>query len=483
MPSLLRRSGAWRLRAARGMGPSRAAVAAVALLLKARVASATYEPPEACSEPAALPYTGDTRTYGYGVNWYGNMGFDKNRTTEPKMVYIGSDKSVQLQKMSGGFMHTAALLRDSRLYVTGDGTKGQLALGNSVRRPYKRFTPVEEVVERGKEVPEFIRPIGAAEGRGIIDVCAGWAHTCAVIADDPTTETAGKLYCAGSNEFGQLGVGERWPQRPGIVQTVAALAPVEDVDGNLLVNVKMVACGADHSLAVDTDNVVWAWGRGYDGQLGNGLRNNSDVLLKVQGLPAAPVQQVDAGVRSSYVLFSDGMLYGWGLNKKAQLGIGGREDREGLPTRQLTPVNIAHPQGLRFESISAGAYHVAAIDSELKALTWGAAVLGQTGLPDFPMQKRDWVAPLPKRVPALENVNIQQVCAGFKHTLFLTTCGEVLATGSDVFSQMGNGLPDPLKLFREMQPVANNRLRQWKLKARRIDCGSYWNFVTSDTSF
>eukprot|EP01065_Artemidia_motanka_P035466 TRINITY_DN43379_c0_g1_i1.p1 TRINITY_DN43379_c0_g1~~TRINITY_DN43379_c0_g1_i1.p1 ORF type:complete len:459 (+),score=99.91 TRINITY_DN43379_c0_g1_i1:57-1433(+) len=454
-------------------------MAKLSLLLLCAGGVRAYTPPDACSDAGPAEYVGNTRTYGFGVNWYGSLGFDKNRTTTPKLSYIGSDLAVQLRKMSGGFMHTAALLRNHQLYVTGDGTEGQLGLGNSVLGPYKRFSAVWEVLEKGDPMPSLIRPPGS--NRGVIDVCAGWSHTCAILADEPDGATSGRLYCTGSHEYGQLGIADRIPRKTGRKPKLSALAPVETSSGSLVDNAVGVACGADHTIVVDAAGAVWAFGRGGDGQLGNGAQDNSDVVTRVLGLPAGVgVRQLAAGIRSSYALLTDGTLWGWGLNKRAQLGVGGNGDRSGTPDRLLTPMQIAHPEGLRFDVISAGGYHVVGIDRELKALAWGSATLGQTGIDAAPQQKREWVVPTPTRIPALANVNIAQVCAGYKHTLFLTTCGQVLAAGSDVFSQLGNGPPQEDKMFKEMQPVQNSRFRQWGMQGRRIDCGSYFSFITSD---
>ncbi len=55
---------------------------------------------------------------------------------------------------------------------------------------------------------------------------------------------------------------------------------------------RMVAAGAFHSLAVAADGGVWAWGRGCEGQLGNGGRANECGPVR---MTARVVEQVRRG--------------------------------------------------------------------------------------------------------------------------------------------------------------------------------------------
>ena len=94
-----------------------------------------------------------------------------------------------------------------------------------------------------------------------------------------------------------------------------------------------VSAGADHSLAVGSDDKVWAWGCNWYGQLGNntisGYSDVNPVPVRVRD-PANPTDkskglkatQVSGGWHLSLALGSDGNAWAWGANDSGQLGDG-----------------------------------------------------------------------------------------------------------------------------------------------------------------
>ena len=71
-----------------------------------------------------------------------------------------------------------------------------------------------------------------------------------------------QLWLFGSDRWFQLGQNKPW-SRGAIVQR----APVRVGGGAGATPVVGVACGEDHTLALDDKGQVWAWGRGEHGQL------------------------------------------------------------------------------------------------------------------------------------------------------------------------------------------------------------------------
>ena len=77
---------------------------------------------------------------------------------------------------------------------------------------------------------------------------------------------------------------------------------------------KFVAGGRDHSLAIEMNGTVWAWGWNHYGQVGDGTKANRLVPVRVPGLTGAV--QVAAGANHSLARLSDGTAWAWGQNSR-----------------------------------------------------------------------------------------------------------------------------------------------------------------------
>jgi len=144
----------------------------------------------------------------------------------------------------------------------------------------------------------------------------GEDHTLA-LADDNT------LWACGSNGFKQLGLGVN-------VGQVSTLQRVHGENGNgFLNNVIIFDAGWYHSLAADSVGTLWAWGHNTDGQLGNGpdlddcnsptkVNGNGDLGLTTF------IKYVSAGRSGKHSLAVDdeGYVYAFGRNDFGQCGMG-----------------------------------------------------------------------------------------------------------------------------------------------------------------
>ena len=130
------------------------------------------------------------------------------------------------------------------------------------------------------------------------------------------------LYRAwGSNTIGGVGNGEFSDMVLEPVQ-VFGLAGVVAL-GSSSYNYDCQVIRADHTL--------WGWGGNYNGALGNGTTEDSNVPVQVQGL--TDVVEVARGVSHTLAVKSDGTLWGWGWNNSGQLA-------DSVLTRSLVPMLI-----------------------------------------------------------------------------------------------------------------------------------------------
>ncbi|HLN94148.1 MAG TPA: T9SS type A sorting domain-containing protein [Flavobacterium sp.] len=168
-------------------------------------------------------------------------------------------------------------------------------------------------------------------------------------------ETNGTLWAWGYNEYGQLGTGT----------TISVNAPVQigsDSDW------KYIEASTICSYAIKENGTLWAWGAGLYGSVGNG--SNSNVLAPVQIGTDTQWKIVEAGSDHIVALKNNGTLWSWGYNLFGQLG-------DGTNTNKNAPVQIGTAND--WESVSAGFRHTLAIKTNGTLWSWGENNFGALG--------------------------------------------------------------------------------------------------------
>ena len=159
----------------------------------------------------------------------------------------------------------------------------------------------------------------------------------------------------------------------GIVLCGVAVSPVTSVQAapSATPNVSL-ASGYYHSLLVNTDGTLWAWGRNDKYQLGLGNTTQTKPSPTKVG-SATNWKSVAAGWYHSLGVRSDGTLWAWGLNERGQLGLGDNATRN-IPTQVGTATN--------WKAVSTGQYHSLGLSSDGTLWAWGYNLDGQLGLGD-----------------------------------------------------------------------------------------------------
>jgi alpha-tubulin suppressor-like RCC1 family protein len=137
----------------------------------------------------------------------------------------------------------------------------------------------------------------------------------------------GTVWAWGDNSFGALGAGTRRPFEPLPVRVAG------------LERVVAIGAGSDTAYAVLRDGSVRAWGRGGDGQIGDGATANRSLPARVLGL--AGVVQIAGGGAMGYALDRSGRLWAWGSGFYGQLGNGLRQS----VTRPTLVLRLSRPTG------------------------------------------------------------------------------------------------------------------------------------------
>ncbi|TXK76776.1 fibronectin type III domain-containing protein [Paenibacillus sp. N3.4] len=217
----------------------------------------------------------------------------------------------------------------------------------------------------------------------------------------------GTVWAWGNNEKGQLGDN-------------TVIYRKKPVQSKGLPAISAVSVGQDHSLALAKDGTVWTWGGNSAGQLGDGTLDKKLAPVRVPGL--THVVAVQAGEQHSLALLADGTVWAWGLNVYGQLGDGSTENR-------TLPVQVAGLDSIA--AISAGVFHNVAVSRDGKVFSWGFNAYGQLG--DNTTTNRT----SPTLVKELSGVT--SVSAGFYHSLALKNDGTVWSWGTNVKGVLGDG--------------------------------------------
>ena len=91
-------------------------------------------------------------------------------------------------------------------------------------------------------------------------------------------------------------------------------------------SVTAVAACTGFSMVLMADDSLWAMGRNFRGQLGDGTKVRKDLFSFVQKIPGA--KAVAAGSGHSMMLKQDGSVWSTGRNGHGQLGDGSNTDRD-----------------------------------------------------------------------------------------------------------------------------------------------------------
>lgn len=328
--------------------------------------------------------------YGMGRNDSGQLGKgDLKCRRHPVKLTLGVEKGERVVHAACGRQHTVVVTDKGRAFAVGGNASGQL--GNGGKTELKK----PEVAEwTGMQMP--------AEEKV---VCCGAGSDFSVLCCE-----SGTVYCAGSGQYGQLGNGRTGECIEGnnrIAFDVMAV-PVRVGgfgSGEGEVKVVQVACGTNHTLALDAEGKVWSWGFGGYGRLGHKTPQDELRPRKIEAFagPAYKLDMVTCGQQSSFAAQGNRKsCYMWGLAKRT-----GESNMYPKPQFDL--------QGWVVRSFASGATSTV-VAAEKSVISWGGSpTFGELGYGEGKPKS----STKPKIMEAVEGLVTRQVAEGMAFTVLL----------------------------------------------------------------
>ena len=321
----------------------------------------------------------DGTLWCWGAGLYGRLGLgDESSRDTPQQV--GDNANWEIA--SAGGQHTCGVREDSTLWCWGRNFSSLLGLG---------------VTSGSKSKPQSMD-----SSQNFRTIAAGVTHGCGTGAD-------GTLWCWGSNQYGELGLGEDisgrdTPQQVG-----------EDTDW------ESVSAGGWQSCGVRDDGTLWCWGRNWDGQLGVGDESDRDTPTQVG--EDTDWESVSSGITHACGVREDSTLWCWGRGNDGRLGLGDESDRD-------TPQQVGDDAD--WKSVSSGEGHTCGVQDDGTLWCWGAGLFGRLGQGDDE-SNRD----TPTQVA--QDTDWKSVSSGAFHTCGVRQDSTLWCWGSGLGGRLGLG--------------------------------------------
>lgn len=315
-----------------------------------------------------LALKSDNTLWGWGANPNGELG-DGTYITRSTLSQIGTETN--WLAISTGSHSTIAIKTDGTLWSWGLNSAGELGDGTTVKKnnPVQIGTDNDWLSVSVKGFTSFaIKNNGTLWGWGqnnIGNVGLGyyslnittptqvgtdmnWKNIYAGFDITVAIKTDNTLWAWGSNLYGKIGVG-------GF--TGNYLSPIQigtDTDW------ETVSTG-NHTLALKQNGTLWAWGNNSYGELGDNTTINKDLPMQIS--TDTDWESIFATGYSSYGIKNNGTLYTWGGNTNYEMG-------NGTTTNIIVPTLINTETD--WESISPNGSHVSALKTDNSIYHWGA---------------------------------------------------------------------------------------------------------------
>lgn len=275
--------------------------------------------------------------YAWGSNSTGQLGaLAPAASSVPLRIALPA----AARAITGGETHACAILENGQLWCWGDNVEGQLGLADN-----------------GSEVSQAL-PTTVIVNQNWTALTASQGNTLALAG---TT-----LFGTGRNTSGELGSSAG----AGQYRTLSTFSDLSFAD---------IIAGSNHTLAIDSQARLLAWGSNNNAQLGTGDR--VAVLAPQIVEDNQTWRTVSSDTFHTCAVDALGALFCWGRSIEGQLGNGSNAPDRLIPTASGTDKT--------WTSVSVGRFHTCAVATDQTIWCSGENASGQLGLGDT-MRRAAW---------------------------------------------------------------------------------------------
>ena len=361
--------------------------------------------------------TGKGKAFCWGWDNNGQLGDDAALADQPipaavDTTGLAADDKAFVQLATGTY-HSCGITGKGKAFCWGNDDFGQLG---------------DDTMPAGKPTPTAVDTGAlAADDKAFVQITAGYQHTCGLTG-------AGKAYCWGRDDYGQLGDGATLLEKrvPTAVDATGLAA-----DDKAFVQ---LAAGYYHTCGLTGAGKAFCWGRDDFGQLGD------DAILAGKPVPSAvdttglagddkAFAQLSATGANTCGITAQGKAFCWGDDGFGQLGNDAPLVDKPIPT--VVDMAGLAADDKAFVQIAAGSYHTCAITGFGQPYCWGRDDNGQLG-DDVPAVSMPLPTAVDTSVLQGGDKAMAQITAGGFHSCAITAAGKAFCWGYDGFGALGN---------------------------------------------
>ncbi|KAF0979120.1 hypothetical protein FDP41_002190 [Naegleria fowleri] len=320
--------------------------------------------------------------YVTGCNDHYQLGTMDN---EKRFVFCFLSQDDKIKRIKCGQDFTVFLTQKNQVFVLGSNTNGQIGLAKDIHhvKTPARLTAFDEM-----EVLSLSRSSSLSVAGGQEDTSGSSAASTVQLDDSEELLQKSTSSSSSNSEYGEGQIAN-------------------------------VYCGAEFTIFLMRDGRVYGTGSNISGQLGKpisaSLENNANIFF--EPVPLTMTTPPPAGTATAIVAAS---------HNNGASGFNA--------TNTTTPSATVELSGI--SKVAVGRTHSIFITEDGHVYACGLNEMGQLGL-----GTRSRNEPYIQLIQELNDFEIRKAACGAEHSLFLTTTGDLYATGSNQFGQLGISNP------------------------------------------